>query len=89
MIKRLWPYAKKYQRYFLLACACIIGETVFELVIPVLMANIIDVGVANKDTNYIVIQGILMCLYCLCFRSLICSFCSYGRTRIWSRIEKR
>lgn len=60
MIKRLWPYAKKYQRYFLLACACIIGETVFELVIPVLMANIIDVGVANKDTNYIVIQGILM-----------------------------
>ena len=91
MIKRLWPYAKKYQRYFLLACACIIGETVFELVIPVLMANIIDVGVANKDTNYIVIQGILMvvlCLYCLCFRSLICSFCSYGRTRIWSRIEK-
>lgn len=65
MIKRLWPYAKKYQRYFLLACACIIGETVFELVIPVLMANIIDVGVANKDTNYIVIQGILM-VVCAC-----------------------
>lgn len=65
MIKRLWPYAKKYQRYFLLACACIIGETVFELVIPVLMANIIDIGVANKDTNYIVIQGILM-IVCAC-----------------------
>ena len=65
MIKRLWPYAKKYQRYFLLACACIIGETVFELVIPVLMANIIDVGVAKKDTNYIVIQGILM-VVCAC-----------------------
>ena len=65
MMKRLWPYAKKYQRYFLLACACIIGETVFELVIPVLMANIIDVGVANKDTNYIVIQGILM-VVCAC-----------------------
>lgn len=65
MIKRLWLYAKKYQRYFLLACACIIGETVFELVIPVLMANIIDVGVANKDTNYIVIQGILM-VVCAC-----------------------
>lgn len=65
MIKRLWLYAKKYQRYFLLACACIIGGTVFELVIPVLMANIIDVGVANKDTNYIVIQGILM-VVCAC-----------------------
>lgn len=65
MIKRLWPYAKKYRKYFILACACIIGETVFELVIPVLMANIIDVGVANKDTNYIVIQGILM-IVCAC-----------------------
>ena len=60
MIKRLWPYAKKYQRYFLLACVCIMSETVFELVIPMLMANIIDVGVTNKDTNYIVMQGILM-----------------------------
>ena len=29
------------------------------------MANIIDVGVANKDTNYIVIQGILM-IVCAC-----------------------
>lgn len=70
MIKRLWPYAKKYQRYFLLACACIIGETVFELVIPVLMANIIDVGVANKDTNYIVIQGILM-VVCACIAYIL------------------
>lgn len=62
MLKRLWPYARKYQRYFILACACIIGETVFELVIPILMANIIDIGVTNKDTNYIVLQGILMVL---------------------------
>lgn len=55
MIKRLWPYAKKYRKYFILACVCIMSETVFELVIPMLMANIIDVGVTNKDTNYIVI----------------------------------
>lgn len=60
MIKRLWPYAKKYRKYFILACVCIMSETVFELVIPMLMANIIDVGVTNKDTNYIVMQGILM-----------------------------
>ena len=65
MIKRLWPYAKKYRKYFILACVCIISETVFELVIPMLMANIIDVGVTNKDTNYIVIQGILM-IVCAC-----------------------
>ena len=65
MIKRLWPYAKKYRKYFILACVCIMSETVFELVIPMLMANIIDVGVTNKDTNYIVIQGILM-IVCAC-----------------------
>lgn len=62
MLKRLWPYAKRYQRYFMLACLCIIGETIFELVIPILMANIIDIGVAKKDTNYIVMQGIFMIL---------------------------
>ncbi len=63
MIKCLLPYAKKYQKYFILACVCVITETVFELVIPVLMADIIDKGVANSDKHYIVMQGILM-IFC-------------------------
>lgn len=38
MIKRLIPFAKKYKKAFILAFLCVVGETVFELVIPVLMA---------------------------------------------------
>ncbi len=60
MLKRLLPYIKEYKKYLILACLCVIGETVFELVIPILMADIIDVGVANGDKEYILMQGALM-----------------------------
>ena len=65
MIKRLIPFAKKYKKVFILAFLCVVGETVFELVIPVLMANIIDIGVAQKDQHYIIMQGVLMAVCAL------------------------
>lgn len=65
MIKRLIPFAKKYKKAFILAFLCVIGETIFELIIPVLMANIIDVGVAQKDQHYIIMQGALMAVCAL------------------------
>lgn len=60
MLKRLFPYMKKYQKYLILSCICVVAETVFELVIPILMADIIDVGVANADKDYILIKGAQM-----------------------------
>lgn len=60
MVKRLWPYMHKYKRYLILSCICVIAETAFELVIPTLMADIIDVGVANGDKNYIIMKGLTM-----------------------------
>lgn len=60
MIKRLYGYMKQYNKYLILSCLCVIGETVFELVIPLLMADIIDIGVANGDKQYIITQGIIM-----------------------------
>ena len=65
MIKRLIPFAKKYKKAFILAFLCVVGETIFELIIPVLMANIIDVGVAQKDQHYIIMQGVLMAVCAL------------------------
>lgn len=65
MIKRLIPFAKKYKKAFILAFLCVVGETIFELVIPVLMANIIDIGVAQKDQHYIIMQGVLMAICAL------------------------
>ena len=36
------------------------GGSIFELIIPLMMAQIIDVGVANGDTRYIFTQGAWM-----------------------------
>lgn len=55
--EQLLPFIKHNSRYFVLACGCVIAETVFELVIPVLMADIIDVGIANGDRAYILMRG--------------------------------
>lgn len=51
---------KPYRREAILAIFCIEAETVFELIIPLVMADIIDVGVAARDQHYIVIKGLQM-----------------------------
>ena len=60
MVKRLLSYMKKYRVPAILAIVCIISETFFELIIPLIMANIVDVGVATGDKPYILSQGALM-----------------------------
>ncbi|MXQ73636.1 ATP-binding cassette domain-containing protein [Clostridiaceae bacterium DONG20-135] len=60
MLKRMFPYMKKYQKYLLFSCICVVAETIFELIIPLIMADIIDVGVANRDQHYILIKGLQM-----------------------------
>ena len=62
-MKNLIHYAKKYKKEFILAIICIEAETIFELVIPMIMADIIDVGVANGDRNYIFLKGFQMVLF--------------------------
>lgn len=59
-MNNLLLYAKKYKREFILAVICIQAETIFELVIPMIMADIIDVGVANGDKHYILVKGFQM-----------------------------
>lgn len=62
-MKNLILYAKKYKKEFILAVICIEAETIFELVIPMIMADIIDVGVANGDRNYIFLKGFQMVFF--------------------------
>ncbi len=61
MIRRIYSYMKPYRRYAILAVLCITAETTLELLIPFIMANIVDVGVVNGDKAYIFTQGALMC----------------------------
>ncbi|WP_077610882.1 ABC transporter ATP-binding protein [Clostridium sp. Marseille-P2415] len=64
-MKNLLHYTKKYKKEFILAVICIEAETIFELIIPMIMADIIDVGVANGDKNYILLKGCQMVIFAI------------------------
>lgn len=60
MLKRFYVYMEKYKMYAVLSCLCVAFETLFELIIPMIMADIIDVGVANGEQAYILERGLQM-----------------------------
>ena len=66
MLRRIFSYMKPYRRAALLSVLCVLAESVCELVIPLLMADIIDIGVAHGDQGYIMRQGGKMVFCALC-----------------------
>ncbi|MCR5622503.1 MAG: ABC transporter ATP-binding protein, partial [Treponema sp.] len=63
----------KYKLYSLLTPVTMIGEVVMEVIIPLLMAKIIDVGIAEGNLPYVLRTGammVAMALVSLCFGSL-------------------
>ncbi len=70
---KLLKYAKEYKIYAFISPILMIGEVVFELMIPRVMSDIVDIITAdgaNSDVNLIVKLGVRMFIYaCL---SLIC-----------------
>ena len=59
-LRRLLGYLGPYRRDMVIGAALVLAETCFELLIPVLMADLIDVGVANRDMDYILSKGVQM-----------------------------
>ena len=76
MFKQFFGYFKNYKKYLYLSAVFVILETLFELIIPLIMADIIDIGVANKDRNYILIKGGLM---------IICVLLSLGLGLLYAK----
>lgn len=60
MLKRIFSYMKQYKKYACMALLCIAVEAVLELMVPMIMADLIDNGVANGDTAYIYTKGLQM-----------------------------
>ncbi len=60
MIKQLLPYFSKYKRYPFLAFFTIMIEVLCEVAQPIIMLEIIDKGIANKDVGFIAQQGLIM-----------------------------
>lgn len=56
-LKRLASYLGPYRKDLYTGALLVLVETALELVIPLLMANLIDVGVAQKDVSYILQKG--------------------------------
>ena len=60
MIRRIFSYSGQYKKYFIFAALCITAESLFELLIPLIMANIVDIGVVSGNRAYIFGQGAWM-----------------------------
>ena len=60
MLRRIFSYMHQFMIYAVLAVLCVAAESIFELLVPVIMADLIDVGVAGQDRQYIYAKGIQM-----------------------------
>lgn len=60
MIKTLAKYLKGYEKYALACIFCVVIEAVLEIMIPFMMAKIVDIGITNRDLDYVIRVGLLM-----------------------------
>lgn len=71
-------FLKQFKREVLIGPVFKLTEAVFELIVPLVMAQIIDVGIANGDRGYVLCMGGVMVLLGLvglgC--ALICQYCA-------------
>ena len=70
MMKKLWPYTQGYRQWIALGILCSGGEAVFELLLPLVMAAIVDTGIPSGDTGYILTRGALMVVMAMISMSL-------------------
>lgn len=64
-MKRLFGYMGPYKKDMILGALFVMIETGFELFIPIMISNLIDIGVANHDVHYIYVKGVQMALLAL------------------------
>ena len=59
-MRHFMVYMKKYFSLFILGIVLVSFEAICDLMQPTILANIIDIGIANKDMNYLINKGFLM-----------------------------
>lgn len=83
-MKRVLIYLKNYKKQLILGPFFKLLEAIFELIVPVVMAKIIDNGIGNNDTGYILKMGGVMVILGICglLFALVCQYfasqCAYG-----------
>lgn len=64
-MKRLFGYMGPYKKDMILGALFVMIETAFELFIPIMISDLIDIGVAGRDVHYIYMKGVQMALLAL------------------------
>ena len=83
-LKKLFKYLDGYKKYLFLGPFFKLLEAIFELIVPLVTAKIIDIGIANGDTAYIKkMSGIIILLgFAGLTFALTCQFfaakCAFG-----------
>ena len=91
MIRKLFPYIGKYKTYTVLAPAAVIIEVFLEVNVPRTMTKIVDIGIANRDLDYILRMGammIIMAVTSLIMGALAARFASIAGTGFSKEIRK-
>lgn len=95
----VYKYLKKSKKDFFAASIFIIIETAFELLIPFLMKDIINIGVLNGDLKQILLSGLLIIIcallsmltghfYAVFTARLVTSFSYNLRNEVFSKIQR-
>ncbi len=83
MIKRLARCVREYKWPALLSPLCMAGEVIMELLIPLVMAQLYDYGIAMQDMNIVItrsLQLVLCALASLCFGVASATFAAKAAT---------
>jgi ATP-binding cassette subfamily B multidrug efflux pump len=59
-LKKLLPFMKKYIKFAVFSPILMILEVIADIAIPYLMSRIVDVGIANRDIEYVIKIGLIM-----------------------------
>ena len=75
MIK-LARYLKGFKINVIIGPICKLTEAIFELIVPLVMAQIIDVGIKNGDESYIWQHGVILIILAVCGLgfALVCQY---------------
>lgn len=98
MYKKVLSCVGNYKKYAILTPVTIIGEVVMEVLIPTVMALIIDNGIRQDDIGYVVKMGLVMMLMAavsLCFGAISGRFAAVAgmgfsknlRSRLFRKVQ--
>ncbi len=74
MIKQLSQSIRQYKKDAILSPVFVTGEVILEVLVPTIMALLIDNGINKGDMNYIIKVGIILVICCMA--SLFCGIMS-------------